>query len=224
MKKAAEDYYAELTQDYDVKIRQLVPRYDEMVECVIDLVVVSGPRTALDIGAGNGVLSGRVLRAVSELRITAVEASGAMVAEARRRHGSHANRIETVQTDILDFAPHGSFDAIFSNLVLHNLPSDAKRRLLAKLKGWLNPGGAFIWGDLIRHPDDRVQERLVDYRKNFAREAGCPAELVELNFNKEGKEDYPLTVEATLAEARCAGFEAADPIWVHGTFAVFCLG
>lgn len=221
MKKAAEDYYAELTRNYDSKIRQLVPKYDEMVGCILDLIVLAAPRTALDIGAGIGVVSELVLRAVPEVRVTAIEASAVAVSEARRRLHSVADRIAIVELDILDFVTQAPFDVIFSNLVLHNLPLGAKRRLLAKLKGWLNPGGAFIWGDLIRHPDERVQARMIEYRKDFAREAGCPAELVERNFRKEGSEDHPLTVEATLAETCSAGFQTADLTWVHDTFAVF---
>jgi tRNA (cmo5U34)-methyltransferase len=221
MKKTAQGYYAELTRDYDVKIRQLVPRYDEMVGCILDLVRLSTPRAVLDIGAGTGNVSELILGALPDVRVTAVEASAVAASEARRRLHSAAERIAIVELDILDFVPQAPFDVIFSNLVLHNLPPGAKRRLLAKLRSWLNPGGAFIWGDLIRHPDERVQAGMIDYRKDFAREAGCPAELVERNFRKEGREDHPLTVEATLAEARSAGFQAVAPIWVHDTFAVF---
>ena len=44
MKPATRRYYAELKADYAVKIRQLVPRYDEMVECTVDLLETRAER------------------------------------------------------------------------------------------------------------------------------------------------------------------------------------
>jgi len=62
MKKATKDINADLTRDYSTKIRQLVPKYDEMVECIVELHQLCSPRTVLDTGAGIGNISALVLR------------------------------------------------------------------------------------------------------------------------------------------------------------------
>lgn len=223
MKKAMKDFYADLTRDYATKIRQLVPKYDEMVECIVDLLQLCSPRTVLDIGAGIGNISAVVLSRIPGARVTAVEPSDAMIAQARRLREASGARIEFVHQDILDFVPDGRYGAIVSNLVLHNIPLDERRPLLGRLCEWLEPGGCFVWSDLIRHGDERVQEHFVEYRKAFALAAGCRSELVQQNFEKEASEDHPLTIEQMLDEARRAGFREATPVWTHDTFAILWL-
>lgn len=223
MKKAAKDFYADLTRDYSTKIRQLVPRYDEMVECILELLELCSPKTILDIGAGIGNISALVLRRIPGSRVTAVEPSDEMIAEARRLNDCSGDGIEFVHQDILDFVPDAGFDAIFSNLVLHNIPLDERRLLLRRLCEWLEPRGCFAWSDLICHADERVQAHFVEYRKAFALAAGCPSELVQQNFEKEAREDRPLTIEQMLEEARRAGFRQATPVWTHDTFAILWL-
>jgi ubiquinone/menaquinone biosynthesis C-methylase UbiE len=222
-KGSAPGYYADLANDYSVKIRQLVPRYDEMVGCIIDLLQVAAPRRVLDIGAGIGNVAASLVERMPEVRVTALEVSDEMCAEAERLHRSLGDRLTFVNKDILEYAPDTRFDAVYSNLVLHNLELKDKRRVLRACREWLAADGILVWGDLIRHADDRLQRHFVEYRKNFALAAGCPAELVELNFAKETEEDHPLTVEGTLEEARSAGFEPADPVWAHDTFAIVVL-
>jgi tRNA (cmo5U34)-methyltransferase len=222
MKRRARAYYADLKADYSVKIRQLVPKYDEMVECIVQLLRLRSPRNALDIGAGIGNVTARVLESVPDVRVTALEVSDEMFRETQANLETAADRVRLVHQDIVDFEPDESYDAIFTNLVLHNIAPDDRRHVLEKLHDWLEPGGIFIWSDYIYHPDERVQEYFVEYRKFFARAAGCPEELMQQNFEKEATEDHPLTVEDTLTEGRAAGFSHALPVWTHDTFAV-CL-
>ena len=223
MKKIAEDYYAELKTEYSVKIRQLVPRYDDMTRCITEILELCSPETVLDIGAGVGNLSQIILQNLPRVRVTAVDACEEMVSDARRLLQHAGDRITLLHTDILDFSPEGKFDAVLSNLVLHNMSPDQKSRLLRAIRQWLTPGGAFIWGDLIRYADCRVQEHFIRQRMSFAVAAGCPRDLVKENFEKEERADHPLTVEQTLRVARSVGFPDPQNVWIHDTFAVFLL-
>ncbi|UCC73152.1 MAG: class I SAM-dependent methyltransferase [Gemmatimonadota bacterium] len=220
MKKETRAYYADLKADYSIKIRQLVPKYDEMVECIVELLRLRSPRSVLDIGAGIGNISALVLESVPGARVTALEVSDEMFREAQANLEPAADRVRLVHQDIVDFEPNEGYDAIFTNLVLHNIAPDDRRSVLERLHGWLEPGGTFIWGDMIRHPDERVNEYFVEYRRSFARAAGCPEELVRQNFEKEATEDHPLTVEQALSEGREAGFNDASPVWAHDAFAI----
>jgi tRNA (cmo5U34)-methyltransferase len=223
MKRQAERYYTKLHEDYANKIRKLVPKYDEMVESILDLLELYSPRAVLDIGCGIGNVTELVLERIPGVRVTAVEACADMAAEARRRLAKQGDRVEILQTDIVDFVPASRFDAIISNLVLHNIPFGEKRGLLRRLKDWLEPGGCFIWGEMILHLNERVQTHFVDYRNRFALSSGCSADLVEWNVRKEAEDDYPLTVEQTLEECRGAGFSLPAIVWAHDVFAVFLL-
>ena len=220
----AKDYYAQLKEGYSTKIRQLVPKYDDMTRCIADLVKLRAPATVLDIGAGVGNLSRIILQEMPIVQITAVEASGEMISEAEKVLQPDLNRVTLVCKDILEFSPEATFDSIFSNLVLHNIPHDRKKKLASAINDWLNPGGSFIWGDLIRHSDSQIQNHFIRQRKAHAISTGCPDELIRRNFEKEAEQDYPLTTEETLEVARRAEFADAELAWAHDTFAVFFLG
>jgi tRNA (cmo5U34)-methyltransferase len=223
MKRTARAYYAELEADYSIKIRQLVPKYDEMVECIVQLLRLGAPHRVLDIGAGIGNVTAVVLESVPGVRVTALEVSDEMFREAQANLEAAGDSVRLVHQDITDFEPDESYDAVFTNLVLHNIAPGDRRRVLEGVHDWLEPGGTFVWGDYIHHPDERIQQYFVEYRKIFARAAGCPEGLVRQNFEKEATEDHPPSVEDMLNEGRSAGFSHALPVWAHDTFAVCCL-
>lgn len=226
MESKAEMFYSGLSQEYEPKIRQLVPRYDEMADVLLHLLAVSDPKGILDLGCGPGGLEFRLLDLLPEAEITAVEASKEMVELAGLRLGTSATKapgagVHLVHTDIMGFEPTSRFEAVFSNLVLHNLDPDLRTILLERVFRWLGEGGVFIWGDLVRFEDREMQRYFVDERVAFARSSGCPEDLLMENFGKEAKDDAPWTVEETLAAVRGAGFESADLVWGHDTFALF---
>lgn len=223
MKEEVREYYADLRQAYPAKIRQLVPKYDEMIELIVELLLVGEPRSVLDIGAGIGNVSAAVLDALPQARITAVEPCDEMFAEAGRTLSGFSGRVELLNKDILDYTPDHRFDAIISNLVLHNIGLSDKRRLLADLVGWLKPGGDFIWSDLIRHPDERLQAHFIEYRQRFAEAAGCPDEVFRRDSSKEAQLDHPLSVEEALGLAHEAGFGSVSLAWAHDMFAILLL-
>ena len=220
MNDAAQGYYTALQQDYDVKIRQLVPRYDEMVECAVGLVVHDTPLSVLDIGAGSGAVTKLIASRVPEAHITALDASHAMVQDATDRLADFAERVTVVQHDLQEFEAHGTFDAAFSNLVLHNVPAAIKPQVLRKLSSWLRPSGVFVWGDLIRFEAPELQQSAVSARCAFALASGCDPALVEENFRKESVDDHPLSVDAMRTMALAAGFASADVVWARDAFVV----
>ncbi|NIQ52400.1 MAG: class I SAM-dependent methyltransferase, partial [Gemmatimonadetes bacterium] len=128
-----------------------------------------------------------------------------MITVAGRIAARYPDRLELVQTDILEYGPGEPLDAICTNLVLHNIPPGPKGELLRRLNDWLVPGGVFVWGDLVRQPDATLEARMVAFRERFARDHGCDEALVEENFRKEGTTDHPLTVPDMVRALAAAG-------------------
>ena len=91
----------------------------------------------LDLGCGNGV---PVARALLERGhdLTGVDLSRAQLARARRSAPGarylHADALE------VDFPP-ASFDAVVSTFVFGHVPRAELPALLARIRGWLRPGG-----------------------------------------------------------------------------------
>lgn len=221
MSPSANRFYRDLTDDYGVKIRQLVPLYDDLVDSVVDLVAYSDPGSVLDVGAGTGIVARRLLDRLPTVRVTLLDPMADMLDEARALLDGWGDRVSYACNDVRDYIPEGPFEAIFSNLVLHNVPDVEKPGTLARIREWLAPDGVFVWGDFIRHASPELQSHFVARRVAFARASGCPEALVRANFDKEARDDHPLTPAETLSLLADARFEDAHVAWLHDTFAVF---
>lgn len=221
MSGRVENFYTTLSAEYDKRIRQLVPKYEEMVACIVEMVRHRAPKTVLDIGTGVGSISRLLLNELPDAHVTAIEPCREMAAVARDTLRVFEPRVQLAETDARSFVPVSQFDVVFSSLVLHNIPRADKVALAGKVHQWLTPGGIFIWADLIRHADPQIQESFVRGRKDFARAMGCPKELLAANFEKEGEADFPLTAEDSLDIGRRAGFRQSEIVWTHDTFAIF---
>ena len=222
MRESADKYYAELHRGYDRTIRQLVPRYDDMAQAIIGLIASVSPDSLLDIGPGPGSSTRSILQEISGVRVTAVEASFKMAEEAATALASFGARAQVLCQDVMDFSPENGFDAVVTSLVLHNIPHEGKTELLRRIRSWLHPDGIFLWADMIRYADLRVQSHFVDCRTRYALDAGCTPDLVEWNFRKEEEEDHPLTLSETVDRLVEAGFPSIEVVWAHDAFAVFC--
>ena len=91
----------------------------------------------LDLGCGSGVPVARDLAAAG-YRVTGVDVSDVQVRRAREL----VPQAEFVRADVtaIDFGP-ASFDAVVALYVLIHLPLEDQPPLLARIAGWLRPGG-----------------------------------------------------------------------------------
>jgi trans-aconitate 2-methyltransferase len=103
---------------------------------VIDRLELRGDELVLDAGCGSGRVAEQLLERLPRGRLVGVDASEAMVGEARRRLGERA---ELICADLLAFEFPEPFDAVFSNATFHWIGDhDA---LFRRAAGWLRPGG-----------------------------------------------------------------------------------
>ncbi len=132
------------------------------------------------------------------------------------------DRVQVVTAKAQDFSFDKTYDAAFSNLVLHNIPHDEKGDVLVAIRDSLENGAPFIWGDLIRY-DRLQQELLVGYMHARAFLKGAHTDLVLESWKKERHEDAKLTIDETLDLCRKVGFQQPRLIWEkpQATAAVF---
>jgi ubiquinone/menaquinone biosynthesis C-methylase UbiE len=94
----------------------------------------------LDAGCGTGASTAALLAAAPNAEITAIDASGAMLARARAK--PWPDSVTFVHTPVEDLAAagvHGPFDAILAAYLIRNVP--APDTVLGGLRGLLRPGG-----------------------------------------------------------------------------------
>lgn len=129
----------------------------------VDRLVALGARgRMLDIGTGPGHIPLLVAERLADCVVVAVDLSPAMLAIARGKlAGSpHERRIELRLGDAkaLELAD-ASFDAVFSNTILHHLADP--RPFLREAARVLRRGGALLIRDLYRPASEAEVDRLV---------------------------------------------------------------
>jgi SAM-dependent methyltransferase len=96
--------------------------------------VPDGASRVLDVGCGAGALARELARRVD--RVDAIDRDPTMAALAR---SSAPGNLTVVEGDVLTAdLPAGGYDAVVSLSVLHHLPPGPA---LARMAGWLRPGG-----------------------------------------------------------------------------------
>jgi ubiquinone/menaquinone biosynthesis C-methylase UbiE len=113
----------------------------------------------LELGCGSGRLAVEIKRYCPQVSIKAVDANSTILQVARRRAAQAGVDVEFTQGDITQLAVDGSYDRIYSTLVLHHLIMPAKQQTLRRVRELLDAGGKFVVADFSR-PQGRLQALL----------------------------------------------------------------
>ncbi|MFE2101870.1 class I SAM-dependent methyltransferase [Streptomyces sp. NPDC059468] len=107
----------------------------------------TGPGSrCLEVGAGTGTVARWLLEEAGAAEVVALDRDTAGLAALAEP------RLRVVTADLTDESLRlGSFDLIHARFVLMHLPE--RRRLVARLAQWLNPGGWLVLGDALEVPD-----------------------------------------------------------------------
>lgn len=125
------------------------------VELVFALLGPVAGLRVLDVGTGDGTYA--LEAAARGARVTALDASADMLAEARERAGSTAVVFVEGRAEALPFAD-GSFDVVVAVTVLCLVPD--RETALREMARVLAPGGRLVLGELGRHSSWALERRL----------------------------------------------------------------
>ena len=236
------DWRAWLTR-WDAQQEAFNPDRELRFEVMFDLLAAALPSRfrVLDLGAGPGSLSLRLLRRFPHARSVAVDYDPVVLRIGREALGDAGGRLAWIDAQLgapgwTRALPRGRFDAAVSTTALHWLRPRALRRLYRDLAGRLRPGGLFLDGDRIAFdPELRTFAELVA-RARRRRSRGPAARrgwsaweawwraaerLPELRteFRERARRhaEHPTTgdlpIGVHLRALRRAGFRAAGVLW-----------
>lgn len=132
------DYNAEAAV-YD-ETRGGEPRAAAAAEAVLGLLPPGGG-VLLDVGCGTGIVTAGLATGRTDLKVLGADAAHGMLRKAADRLGPHAALMANATQ--LPF-PDGELDVVSAVWLLHLVPAEAVRRIVAEAARVLRPGGMFV--------------------------------------------------------------------------------
>ena len=136
-------------EQYDDRIRSLIPLYDELIaEVARALGHAARPvRTIVDLGIGTGALARACLEHAPAARVWGIDADPDMMAIARTRLGATSRRVTMTTGSFLNEALPPCYAIVASYSLHHIRTTRAKLAFYRRCYKALRPGGVLINGD-----------------------------------------------------------------------------
>ena len=142
----------------------------------------------LDIGSGTGTFAVAIKRWLPSVKVVGLDPDPRALARSERKATAAAVSIRFDQgfANALPYAD-ASFDRVFSSLMFHHLPQDAKLATLCEVRRVLKPGGSLHLLDFVEpgrhshnplarwlHTSQRMQDNTQEGILSWMSEAGLP--------------------------------------------------
>lgn len=222
------------TADFDSGIRQLLPRYDEMLE-VITRCLTSTSQRILELGCGTGELSLKILNRFPDSQVIALDYSPRMLqfAQDKITAAGYQQRWTGIQADFGDWADNpenldigSEFDACVSSLAIHHLQDEMKLKLFERIAASLTQDGCFWNADPTLPESPALAEVYKAAREEWAVEQGI--NLTEIRAKRAtsttqgySSQDQLASLETHLQMLIEAGFKTLAVPWKYYGLAVF---
>lgn len=214
------------------------PDREEIADTVVRHIParVDEPFLAVDLCCGAGWLSEAILTALPAARVLALDGSPEMLRQTGERLARFGDRVSTGRFDL---AAPGWLEAItepvhcfVSSLAIHHLDGAGKRGLCQRLHDRLEPGGAFVYVDLI-DPASEIGRRYAAHAWDAcvaaASRAQTGSDRARQIFDDEDWNwfahpdplDMPSSIPDILGWLHEAGFAGVDLPWVRAGHAIF---
>ena len=220
---------------YERKQRLLAPRKDEVLDTIVDLVPFDEQHEfcIVDVGAGQGALSERILRRFERAHVVLFDASTEMLAVAEKRLARYAPRFSTMVGDFNDVAWYKpiarSVSAVVSAIALHYLRTERRDPFFEGVYGFLEVPGYFANGGAYDADHEFIQaycgEKWLEYtQKQLLETEGREVSLERLRERREveskkaGINRLHFREQTRLLEE--AGFGHVEVVWRYLSMAV----
>jgi len=206
-------------KSYDRQRSIVIPNLDQLYTIITNLanINVSRPKI-LDLGAGTGLLTGKIFKKYFRGHFTLIDISEEMLNIAKKRFKENRN-FKYILGDYLKINFEESFDIIISSLSIHHLEDKDKKNLYSKVYEILNNDGIFLNADQVLAPST---ENEYIYQKNWLEkiEVGVLEQNEKEIIIDRMKHDNPATLENNITWLKKCGFTNVDVFYKYYNFCV----
>jgi tRNA (cmo5U34)-methyltransferase len=216
-------HFERMAAQYDTLFVPRLSGYEAMHAVILALLPAPRDRQLriLELGAGTGNLTEKLLICVPNSRVVGYDLSAAMLDQARAKLASQSDRVDFVEADMSRAEFAGLFDVVVSSIAVHHVPPRSKPGVFRRLYEALQPGGALIIGDAFRAATPELDST---YRRlRAAAQSSCDpdAAAYEAFRTQAGPAGGSSTqMSHYLRWMRQAGFVSVDCAWKQFSIAV----
>ncbi|PAV08032.1 class I SAM-dependent methyltransferase [Methanosphaera cuniculi] len=214
-------HFNETSKHYDNLVKKTIPKYDEMIEALVNSIPEKENLRILDLGCGTGNISLQVLERFPDAKITCLDISDKMIEVAKEKLAGYEN-IEFVLGDFTIVDIIDDYDAIISSLALHHIRDENdKRQMYQYIYDSLKQDGVFYNADVMEANskyNSKLNERIAD---KYMAENQLTVEDMKDHKKKREHNDHPITITDHLRLLEDVGFKEIDVIWKYYSNAVY---
>jgi len=217
-----------------------VPMREQQIATLCALIPAQADETftAMELGAGGGLLARAVLDTYPNCHYHALDGSETMRAALREKLALYGDRVTVGAFELAESAWREALPSplrcVLSSLVVHHLTHEGKRQMFADVAGRLEPGGALLLADLVAPATDRVRLLFAD-QWNTAAQVQSQVLAGDLSLYQQFQDaewnyyelteadpiDHPSPLADQLQWLRAAGFSVADCFWMLAGHAIY---
>lgn len=202
------------SDDYEIKIKQTLPYYEEFYRQVIDVVRASFSNALkwLDVGCGTGKMAAEALKELDIDSFTFCDCSAEMIKAAQSRF--NFTKADFIISPLQELNFDSSFDVVTAIQVNHYLKKEERITAVYKCFKALKTGGMFISFENFA-PYSRLGEKIyLDRWQAFQLRQGKNKAECEKHRERYNKNYYPITISEHLNIMKNCGFQAVEILWL----------
>lgn len=202
------------SSEYDKKIKQTLPYYDEFYKQVIELVKVYNHSAVrwLDIGCGTGKMGSVAFENVETKRFVFCDSSDEMIKITKEKF--NCSNADFLVCDIQNLAYANEFDIITAIQVNHYLHLEERKIALQKSYEALKDNGLYICFENFAPFTDLGKTLYLEKWKQYQRKQGKSLEESENHIDRYGKDYFPISLSENMKLMRECGFKAVEILWL----------
>ena len=217
-----------------------VPMREQQIATLVSLIPAERDETftAVELGAGGGLLAQAMLEAFPNCHYYALDGSETMRERLHEMLAPYGDRVTISAFELADNAWREALPSplrcVLSSLVVHHLTHEGKRQMFSDVARRLEPGGALLLADLVAPATDRVRLLFADQWNTAAQvqsqvlagdlslyQQFQDAEWNYYELTEEDPIDHPSPLADQLQWLRAAGFAVADCFWMLAGHAIY---